>query len=302
MTSLNAMVERWLIAAASVAPRLSQPLCGTDATLGAVVKGQLALRRNRRRRRVHVAPEQAARVAGFREHGFCDLGSPFEPDLLDRVAAAFAPRVMDDRQCHLRYESNPDIHEEDRVVPSADGAVVQRTLLDPLGSIPQIRGVLSDSLVRFIEACYGCPVRLLSVTYWRNYHVPPQVSALREVGYSNYWHNDAHATDTVKLFVAMSDVSDEDGPLHVIPRPLTRRIIRRGFNRKQVRQADRFNSDAFRMVGPRGRAVLCNTTLCLHRAGVPAPGRSRDMLQFVFRAHERRDLDSAIRRGAPSLT
>ncbi|MDP6371292.1 MAG: hypothetical protein QF634_02145 [Vicinamibacterales bacterium] len=141
-----------------------------------------------------------------------------------------------------------------------------------------------------IEACHQSHVKLLGVTCWRNFHIPPALAEAREVGYSHYWHNDAQAIHTIKLFVALSDVDEQDGPLHVLPMDVSRRVMNWRFSRKRVRHAERLNAGASRMVGPRGTATLGNATLCLHRAGIPAPGRHRDMLQFLFKAHPTRDL------------
>ena len=302
LAATRGAVERALVKATRLAPTLSRPLFGTDAGLPAVAKGYLALRRNRRDSSVEVSVTHRDLVATFDTEGILRLGTPFQASLIDCIASAFDEHAARDERCSLRYETSPDIHDEEGATPVNRGRVVQRTLMKPLSLIPEIAELLTEEVLQPIEACYRSHLRLASVTYWRNYHLPSAVSEEREVGYSHYWHNDEQPIDCVKLFVAMSDVGDQDGPMHVIPKRATRRLMKWRFNRKKIRHLESFNRDSFRILGPRGSTVLCNTTLCLHRAGIPASGRQRDMLQFLFRSHHIRKLHPADLPVSPDLT
>ena len=266
----------------------SRPLFGTDAPLHAVVNGYAALRRNRRAAPVRPAAEWAALAERIDSDGLATLARPLDPMLTARVAGRFEQLTHDAAAWTFRFESSGDIHDPDgRPTAAGDGRIVQRDLVDPLGRIPEIIEFLDEPLRRLLEACYRTHFRLDRVAYWRNYHVPPQITEQKEVGYSHYWHNDGHPVDMLKLFIVMTDVSEEDGPFHALPKSVSRRIVRRGFDRKRFRHGDESleRTAVFKLVGPRGTAALCNTTLCLHRAGVPAPGRYRDLLQFQFRSH-----------------
>jgi hypothetical protein len=295
--AIKVTLERALVKLSSFAPGLSKSLFGTDASLQAVIKGQLALRRARRAyTTTHSPPTLASSVNEFTTKGLLDLGRPFDPVLIRNIATAFNTSVEQDANCRLRYDSSPDIHTEHQLLNSTtapvsqSSRVVHRTLLEPLRFIPDIMALLDDTLLELVEACHQCHVRLVGVTCWRNYHLPANDANNRELGYSHYWHNDGQAIDTVKLFVALSAVTDADGPLMVLPKDVTRRVMNWRFDRKQIRHNDEFNAQSSKVTGPRGTAILCNTNLCLHRAGIPQPNRHRDMLQFLFKSHPTRDL------------
>jgi hypothetical protein len=281
-----------LIGSARLVPGWSRPLFGTDASLQAVLKGRLALRRNRRLAGVRVPAAHADVVRRMDDIGFAELGRPYDASLLRAIAGDFERITSDDAAWKFRYTSSGDIHSADgeAVRERLPDQMVHRDLIDPVRRIPAIIELLDHRTVELIEACYRTHFRLTNVSYWRNYHVPPAISRAREVGYSNYWHHDGHAVDTLKLFIVMSDVTEQDGPFHVLPKEDSRRIVRRSFNRKEMGHGGP-EIDAlqpFRLIGPAGTSALCNTTLCLHRAGIPAPGHQRDLLQFQFVSHAKR--------------
>ena len=294
--AIKVTLERALVKLSSFAPSLSKPLFKTDASLQAVIKGRLALRRARRTYPPQTPPTLASSVNKFPTKGLLDLGQPFNPALIRNIATAFDSCVEQDANCRLRYDSSPDIHIEHQLLNSTtvpvpkSSRVVHRTLLEPLKFIPDIMVLLDDTLLELVEACHQCHVRLVGVTCWRNYHLTPNDSNNREFGYSHYWHNDGQAIDTIKLFVALSTITEADGPLMVLPKDVTRRLMNWRFDRKQIRHNNELNTQSSKVTGPRGTAALCNTTLCLHRAGIPNPHRHRDMLQFLFKSHPTRDL------------
>lgn len=294
--ALKVSLERALIKISSFTPGLSKSLFGTDAPLQSVIKGRLALRRARQTYTAQKQPNLISSVDKFASKGLLDLGQPFNPVLISNIAAAFNTFVEQDTNCRLRYESSPDIHIEHQLLNSTtapvahSNRVVHRTLLHPIRLIPDIMSLLDDTILELIEACHQCHVQLIGVTCWRNYHLRPNDANNREFGYSHYWHNDGQAIDTVKLFVALSTITDADGPLMVLPKDVTRSVMNWRFDRKQIRHNDELNAQSSKVTGPSGTAALCNTNLCLHRAGIPNPNRHRDMLQFLFKSHPTRDL------------
>ena len=67
----------------------------------------------------------------------------------------------------------------------------------------------------------------------------------------------------------------------------TRRIVRAGYLRPDAvfgpaRRLLAKNDDVVVFDGPPGSGLLCNSELCLHRAGIPRPGFERAMIQFIF--------------------
>lgn len=165
--------------------------------------------------------------------------------------------------------------------------IYRYVLKDALSSIPELEKLLKGRVTSFLNSHYLQPYRLHSAAVWRNAHVPEDI-AKTDQPYSLLWHNDHHTTDTVKLFILLSDVTEKDGPLHYLNKKWTKKIIRRGFR-------DRYNYGVStteledprylqKLVGTIGDSLFCNTTICLHRAGIPDPGRIRDIMQFRFEA------------------
>ena len=149
---------------------------------------------------------------------------------------------------------------------------------------PVYRYLVRDA---FLRNHYRGAYHLHSVAMWRTTNVPAEI-AETQPPYSLKWHNDHHTVDTLKLFILLSDVTEDDGPFHFLSLEQTKRVIRRGFR-------DRHNygiplseiedrRHLHRLIGPVGTAAFCNTTVCLHKAGVPKSGRTRDILQFRFEA------------------
>ena len=124
----------------------------------------------------------------------------------------------------------------------------------------------------------------MQVVAYRNYAVPAGI-AEGEI-YSSNWHCDARRPSLLKLMLNISDVTDQDGPFHVVSRQRTRTLLTMGFkNRHDYGLPDDVMEDpqhVVKLVGPSGTGMLCCTYRCLHRAGIPAPGRHRDLLRMVF--------------------
>ena len=74
-----------------------------------------------------------------------------------------------------------------------------------------------------------------------------------------------------------------------IPSPVqanSQELIKRGFSgRGNHNLPDDVVNDpkyVLKAIGTTGTTLLCNTELCLHRAGIPAPNHSRDIVEFKF--------------------
>ena len=101
---------------------------------------------------------------------------------------------------------------------------------------------------------------------------------------------DAYLCTYLKLFINISDVHENNGPLHVVSKKATAEVV------KKLRYYDRnnYNSDInikyHKHVGKSGSALLCNTTQCYHRAGVPEKNSTRDMMTIILLAFSRENI------------
>lgn len=152
--------------------------------------------------------------------------------------------------------------------------------------IPEVKELINPKISSIIENIYGEYFEIVNILCWRNYHVPPDIAKGKEL-YSQRWHIDQFPPQTLlKLFVNISNVTEEDGPFHIHSLDRTKQLIKGGYNPYTSRQNycsslyDWLDKDSIKAIGEPGTAMLCNTTTCLHRASIPSMGHYRDIIQF----------------------
>jgi hypothetical protein len=175
---------------------------------------------------------------------------------------------------------------------------VRRYTSDVAKAIPDVMKLLNPEIVQAIRSSIGSNFLIEDVFLTRNYHLEPEINSRYEL-LSDRWHCDHQCPDGFSLFVCLSEVTEADGPFHLISAEDSRVVLSRGFDaaaRKEsptgrLRPQDFENLGSYaRLVGPPGTMVLCHTSYCLHRAGVPEAGHIRDMMIFTFRPSVKMDL------------
>jgi hypothetical protein len=163
------------------------------------------------------------------------------------------------------------------------GIEAVRGIPNPLRSIPEIAPLMDGPITEIVSTYYGSPFICLLASPYRTYHVPADVAILKDP-MSSRWHCDDHRTDLLKVFILLQDTDETMGPLHVLGREDTREAVRQGYRtRNDVAVViDFVEANAKRLIGKAGTAMFGNTTLCLHRASIPRPGKRRDMLEMRF--------------------
>jgi hypothetical protein len=164
---------------------------------------------------------------------------------------------------------------------------VVRYVKDPVCRVPGLRELVTPAAIGVLDAIFGGRWTALHARMWRIAYLPPAERAYHH--YGNLWHCDKHPTTTLKLFVQLSEgVTDEAGAFRFHDVPSTRLIMRAGYlgTGRLTGLARRLAEDPRRINlfdAPAGLAAFCNTTRCLHRAGVPLrEGATRGMLQITF--------------------
>lgn len=133
-----------------------------------------------------------------------------------------------------------------------------------------------------IERYLGSDFRVAESYVFRNFSLPPELHGYDV--YSNVWHQDTMLGNRLlKLFIALDDISETDGPLSYVPsRHVTDVYFTEFRERYEVGEIGRRRtlSHAKQFTGHKGAYVFVNTAYSLHSAGVPTD--SRDMLQVVL--------------------
>lgn len=193
-----------------------------------------------------------------------------EESLLDNIYCRFCSLIENATCSETRGErSNRD---------------ASRRLSNTQEQIPQVLQLINDELSIIIRSYFGQDFFVSRVESWRNYHVPITQGEV----YSNRWHNDDFRIDRLKLFINLTDmVTKETGAFRLHDLQSSREIVRSGYMSRSwvFGKALSLLEDPERVIyaeGRRGSACLCNTQLCLHRAGVPVKHTYRDILEFTF--------------------
>jgi len=107
---------------------------------------------------------------------------------------------------------------------------------------------------------------------------------------AHHFHMDPEDVISFKVFIHLTDVDEDCGPLHVLPANLTEKVLKavdyRGIGYIPDERVDELVGleNAIRFVGRAGTVALADTTRCLHFGGRPrAAGKPvRDMLVYQY--------------------
>ena len=208
----------------------------------------------------------------LRRHGYVML-PPIYPTALVEVIRKKAGDALSNPKTSLpRQQAAPD------------GNQYSWYVKDLASAVPEVQDLLTDEIIATIQNCMQAHIRVAVAKIYRNYPVPEDVYRQREL-HSNHWHFDHHrGAGLIKIFYLVNDVADEDGPFCLQPRPRSRFLMRNGFgDRDDYRLPNAVLEDSdyiIKLTGPAGTAMVCDSTVCLHRAGDVAAGHQRDILQF----------------------
>jgi hypothetical protein len=159
-------------------------------------------------------------------------------------------------------------------------------LKNVMDSIPEVLTIITQDVIDTLYQYYGCHFLIKHIAAYRTTHLPNTDVATSKEVYAYKLHYDRHPVDTLKIFIALSDISLEDGPLTFFDKKFSKILLKKGYKGRDNygNASDLINANANKiyLLGKRGSAAMCNTAHCLHRAGVPLPGRTRDLLVFSF--------------------
>ena len=252
--------------------RLGRRIFGNTNTLSLNLKGAWHIARCRLASgRIKTRPTSLD-AGRLKTNGYVRLPERLDPATMADIRAAFEVLI-----------EKPEYHEANEKY-GRDRTDIHWSIPNAHLRIPAIARVLSSNLRAALEQYYKAYFAVVQVVAYRNYAVPAEI-AEGEI-YSSNWHCDARRPSLLKLMLNISDVTGQDGPFHVVSRQRTRTLLTMGFkNRHGYGLPDDVMEDpqhVVKLVGPSGTGMLCCTYRCLHRAGIPAPGRHRDLLRMVF--------------------
>ncbi|WP_336024884.1 hypothetical protein [Halobellus salinisoli] len=236
------------------------------ATFRANLAGQIALKKVKEKSNPQLSTEGRPDVSEFKH-----LGIPYEEKTLNKVKTQYNEVIEDENHSStLEYDGNIYSYRLDS--PNFDFAK----------HMPAFADLVNDEVIKTVQDSYGSYFKPVRVTAYRNFHIPQEIREESDI-YSNRYHTDAHTIDHLKLFVYLDDTSEVDGPFHLIPAQESSEIVKMSsFKHKGNIDVVEEKVTPIKFTGPTGSTALVNVSLQEHRAGVPEPGHSRDIIQFVF--------------------
>jgi len=96
--------------------------------------------------------------------------------------------------------------------------------------------------------------------------------------YANIWHNDSMFTQNVlKVFIFPKDIDINCGPLNWININDTKNYLSLK-NNDNLKVENKYEVNY--LTGKKGDMFIINPNLCLHKAGIPQDGNTREMIMF----------------------
>lgn len=218
-----------------------------------------------------LTPPLASHVANLREDGFSKAAAELDPGLLAELGE-FSQERLDD----------PQLDAKKTVLRSF---MVQLSHHDDLNvEHVLVRFALQDTVLRIAAAYLGEVPYLSSVQIFQSLS-----TGSTQWGESQLWHQDYEDTKTVKLWVYLTDVTDDpQGPFTFLPLSESRKIKNKFFpGRVSDESVEKQTGGAvFQHVkGPRLTAFYVDSSVCYHMGSRIHPGHSRIVYEATFVTH-----------------
>jgi hypothetical protein len=147
---------------------------------------------------------------------------------------------------------------------------------DVMNTLPEITFLIQPDVVATIEEYFGSYFKIFTAEMYRIVpsQKPPDASGL--------WHTDNYPPGMVKIMVYLTGCDEKTGALKVHPWSTTRRLVRRGFFKRDhiAPYHDLLESHWVPIEGPAGTTLLWDSNI-VHRATPPTSG-IRDAVAFKF--------------------
>jgi hypothetical protein len=205
------------------------------------------------------------------------LEDSYDKNKIEKIQSKFTHLIEKDEENILTKKQQGEIYQKG-IANYGD------TIFDFQSKFPEVEDLINDEITEIVESYYNSHFSIDYIKLYRNYHVPKKMREKSGV-YDINWHVDSYAPDATKLFVNLSNVTEEHGPLHVASRADTKSLVDQNFNRNEEGVPGRVveaKADVTKLTGKAGTATIANSNLCLHRADNPSEGNHRDIAMIVF--------------------
>ena len=136
--------------------------------------------------------------------------------------------------------------------------------------------VFTDEVKEMIESHFGSYFAVDEAKAYRSF--PIATDDIEDLANTTYnWHIGGHSPVTLKMFVLLTDVTEEDGPTEISRSAITSFS---SDDRDIYTYTDVAPDNVEKLTGSKGTTYLFAHEQKLHRAGIVQEGRSRDVIYF----------------------
>jgi len=261
---------------------------GNTVQYWANVKGNQNWTAARKAFRKGIDPELHGR---FMQLGYANLTEAANMKLIDRFRQAFLKAMADPEQSFNPFADPESLKYYNHGNYQGPLGEYRRHVKDSQRTFPEHATLLEGRLGHLIQSCLGSDFAIESVHGYRNNYCPPHIVEHFEP-HASRWHFDDQLPDGMRLFLYLTDVTENHGPFQCFDRSYSRYLLRKGFS-KDARKFSVTGGLAGKLfdtprlashTGPAGSMILCASSYCLHRAAeMLGPGNHRDVLVYNLR-------------------
>ena len=145
-----------------------------------------------------------------------------------------------------------------------------------------------EPTIKELEKFYNNKISIAEIVIRRNYPLNnddyyKNVIRKKEMEvYNNYYHIDFYVGAYFKMFINLTDVGSQNGPLHIYDIKTTGDFLKKfNYNNRFDYEPNEIEDKLKLNCGKKGESLIADTTKCLHRAGIVKEGY-RDILFVIF--------------------
>ena len=152
--------------------------------------------------------------------------------------------------------------------------------------IPLLEELISEDIQKTLYSYFNSYFRIINYHIYRN-RKPQSVKEINSYGATANWHNDRSTSESIKLFFMLSDVDNQDGPMEIISKKDSQKVIKSnhffypdydGKTKEYIKN----NCNTISLQGKAGTLFYALTNDVLHRATVPGDDKYRDLIVFYI--------------------
>jgi hypothetical protein len=201
-------------------------------------------------------------ISNFNDKGFCKIKSLNSKDTLE------LKKIF--KKENSKLQKSNDYVFKAKINTREEKELIKNMILNNFSD------VLND-----LKTYYNSNIYLTNVEFKKTFHIDKKDE--KEEYFNNFFHIDSYLRTHFKIFVNVSDIEEKNGPTEIFDIEKTKKIRKfNSFKNKRGNLKIPKDLNAYQNIGKSGHVILCNTSLCLHRATSPLPQHTRENLILTF--------------------